>query len=313
MFAFILRRVLYVIPITLGVTIVCFSLIHIAPGDPLSSITPDGASAEVMAQVRASYGFDRPLPVQYLKWLWNVAHGDFGLSIQSRQPVLDQVLPAVKNSLILAFFGAMLGFLSGIVLGAIAGFKQGTLVDRIVTSIAISGVSVPHYWVGMVLVVVFAVNLGWLPAMGMGPGDFVLDMEHLPHLVLPAITLAMIPAGIIARSVRATVAELTRREFVETLRAKGISDARIIYHITKNAAPTVLAVCGLQLASLLGGSILVETVFAWPGTGFLLNSAIFTRDLPILQGTILVLSLFFVLVNLFVDVLQTLLDPRIKR
>ena len=268
------------------------------------------------AEIRRAYGFDQPLPVQYLVWLRKVITGDFGISIQSRRPVLGEILPAFGNSAILAIAAILIGFPFGILLGAIAGYTQGSWADRVATSLAVTGVSVPHYWLGMVLVVIFSVELGVLPAMGMGPSgqsDYRIDFDHLRHLILPAITLSVIPGGIISRSVRATVAEVRRRDFVATLDAKGMSERRVLYHVAKNAAPTILAVAGLQVAQLLGGSILVETVFSWPGTGFLLNTAIFTRDLPILQGTILVLSLFFVFINLIVDVGQTLLDPRIKR
>jgi peptide/nickel transport system permease protein len=168
----------------------------------------------------------------------------------------------------------------------------------------------------MVMVVIFSVQLNWLPAMGAGPGgssDWGWDWEHAKHLVLPAVTLSVIPMGIVTRTVRGIVAEIMNQEFVTALRGKGLTRWRIFQHVVKNAAPTALAVMGLQLGYLMGGSILVETVFSWPGTGLLLNSAIFQRDLPVLQGTILVLSLFFVALNLLVDLVQTALDPRIKR
>jgi peptide/nickel transport system permease protein len=202
------------------------------------------------------------------------------------------------------------------VLGIISGYTAGSLTDRAVTAVAVTGVSIPHYWLGMVLVVIFAVNLGVLPATGMGiggSGKFALDWASLRSLILPAVTLSVIPAGIIARSVRATIAEVRKHEFVQTLYAKGLPGSRVFVHVLKNAMPTVLAIMGLQLAQLLGGSILVETVFAWPGTGFLMNSAIFNRDLPILQGTILTLAMFFIVINLLVDIAQTAFDPRIKR
>jgi len=175
---------------------------------------------------------------------------------------------------------------------------------------------VPHYWLGMVLVIVFAVLLPWLPPSGAGPGgsaDWRWNWEHMRHLVLPALTMSVIPMGIVARTVRALVADILAQEFIVGLRAKGLTDLGIFLHVVKNAAPTALAVMGLQLGYLLGGSILIETVFSWPGAGFLLNSAIFQRDLPLLQGTILVLAMFFVLLNLVVDVVQGLLDPRIAR
>ena len=218
--------------------------------------------------------------------------------------------------MILAIAAVLFGFMVGCVLGVIAGYTAGTLTDRAVTAAAVTGVSIPHYWLGMVLVVIFAVNLGVLPAAGMGSGgsaSFALDWASLRSLILPAVTLSVIPAGIIARSVRGTVAEVRKQEFIQTLYAKGLPGRRVFAHVVRNAMPTVLAIMGLQLAQLLGGSILVETVFSWPGTGFLLNSAIFNRDLPILQGTILMLSMFFIVINLVVDIAQTAFDPRIKR
>jgi peptide/nickel transport system permease protein len=174
----------------------------------------------------------------------------------------------------------------------------------------------PHYWLGIVLVIIFSAQLGWLPPTGAGPdgsGNWRPDTEHLRYIILPAITMSVIPMGIIARTVRALVADILSQEFVQALRAKGLGEWGVFKHVVTNAAPTALAVMGLQLGYLLGGSILIETVFAWPGTGFLLNAAIFQRDLPLLQGTILVLAMFFVMLNLLVDVLQTTLDPRIQR
>jgi peptide/nickel transport system permease protein len=316
MFVYVLRRILYTLPICMGVSLVCFALVHLSPGDPLSAITPEGASPQVIEQIRKAYGFDQGLAVQYFKWLAHVATGDFGQSIMTRRTVLSEVMPAVVNTLILAAAAVLFGFVLGCVLGVVAGYTAGTAKDRAVTAAAVTGVSIPHYWLGMVLTVIFAVNLNMLPATGMGESGsdgFGLDWASLSHLVLPALTLSVIPAGIIARSVRGTIAEIRKQEFMQTLYAKGLPARRVFVHVVKNALPTVLAVMGLQLAQLLGGSILVETVFSWPGTGFLLNNAIFTRDLPVLQGVILVLSLFFVIINLVVDIAQTLFDPRIKR
>ncbi|GJD53249.1 Dipeptide transport system permease protein DppB [Methylobacterium crusticola] len=313
MLIYVLRRILYTLPIVIGVSLVCFSLIHIAPGDPLSAVMPDGASPEVMAQIRQAYGFDRPLPVQYLKWLLNMASGDFGVSTMTRRPVASEVFPAVANTLILSAAAVVIAFVLGTGLGLVSGYTAGSLRDRGVTVLSTTGVSIPHYWLGMVLVVIFAVNLNLLPATGMGSGGLSLRWDDVQHMVLPALTLAVIPAGIIARSLRGTVIDVRKQDFMQTLYAKGLPGRRVFVHVVKNALPAVLAVMGLQLAQLLGGSILVETVFAWPGTGFLLNNAIFTRDLPVLQGTILVLALFFVFINLAVDIVQSVVDPRIKR
>lgn len=316
MFIYILRRILYTVPIAIGVSIVCFALIHISPGDPLSSILPEGASPEMIAQVREAYGFDQPLVVQYLKWLTLVLQGDFGLSIVNRRPVLDEVATALSNTMLLGSVAVVLGFTVGTAMGVLAGYRSGTGKDKIITAVAISGVSIPHYWLGIVLVIVFAANLNFLPATGMGSksgGGIWFDWESISYLILPAVTLAVIPGSIIARSVRGTVADVLKQEFVQTLAAKGLPRRRIFAHVMRNALPSVLAIMGLQFAQLLGGSVLVETVFAWPGTGFLLNNAIFTRDLPVLQGTILTLAMIFVVVNLTIDIVQAMVDPRIKR
>ena len=316
MHLYILRRLLYTLPIIIGVTFVCFSFIHLAPGDPISAVLPENASAEVMAEIKAAYGFDQPLPVQYMKWLWHVMSGDFGTSIMTRRPVVSEVMPAVANTALLAITAITLSFAFGITLGLVAGFSDRRVTDRSVTAFAVVGISVPHYWLGMVLVVIFAVLLRGLPATGMGPAGthfWAFGFEDLRHLVLPALTLSMIPSGVLARSVRAMVAEVRRQEFVQTLKGKGLRRPRIFLHIVKNAAPPIMAIMGLQFAQLLGGSILVETVFAWPGTGFLLNAAIATRDLPLLQGTVIVLAIFFVMTNLVVDILQTAIDPRVRR
>jgi peptide/nickel transport system permease protein len=313
---YVLRRLFYTIPIIVGVTLVCFSFIHLAPGDPINAVLPENASAALVDEIKKAYGFDKPLPVQYLIWLGNVAGGDFGTSIMTRRPVASEVAPAVANTALLALSAISLSFLIGITLGLAAGLSDRRATDRSVTAVAVAGISIPHYWLGMVLVVIFAVLLHALPATGMGPAGIDVrsfGVEDLRHLILPAITLSMIPTGIIARSVRATVAEVRRQEFVQTLTGKGLRRGRVFLHIVKNAAPPILAIMGLQFAQLLGGSILVETVFAWPGTGFLLNAAIATRDLPLLQGTVIVLATFFVLTNLLVDIAQTLLDPRVRR
>lgn len=313
---YLLRRVLYALPIMLGVAFVCFALVHLAPGDPLMSILPPDASAELQAQLRELYGFNRSLPEQFALWVWRALQGDLGVSIASNRPVATEVLTAVGNTLRLAVVATTIGFALGCLFGFVAGYFRNSWIDRLASMLSVMGVSVPHYWLGMVMVIVFSSQLAWLPGTGAGPagsGDWSWDWGHLQFLVLPALTMSVIPMGIIARTVRALVADILDQEFIVGLRAKGLTHTGVFFHMLKNAAPTALAVMGLQLGYLLGGSILIETVFSWPGTGFLLNSAIFQRDLPLLQGTILVLALFFVLLNFLVDVLQTLLDPRIAR
>ncbi len=316
MLIYAVKRLAYMLPVAVGVSIVCFLLVHIAPGDPLTAVLPSDASAELQAQMRAVYGFDRPLPVQYGLWAWRVLHGDFGASIATGRPVAGELANAVVNSLILAAVATLIGFFFGTLFGVVAGYFRGSLIDRLCSTLSVLGVSVPHYWLGMVLVIIFSVELGWLPATGGGPGGSAgrsFNWAYLQYLLLPAITMSVIPMGIVARTLRALVGDILNQEFISALGAKGLDHAGIFRHVVKNAAPTAFAVMGLQLGYLLGGSILIETVFAWPGTGFLLNAAIFQRDLPLLQGTILVLALFFVGVNLMVDIVQTAVDPRMQR
>jgi peptide/nickel transport system permease protein len=316
MLFYLIRRILYAVPIALSVSLVCFMLVHIAPGDPINAILPPDAPADVVAQVRAQYGLDRPLPLQFGIWLGHIVTGDLGRSLATGRDIWPDLAAALQNTLILAAASALIGFTLGCLLGATAAAFIGTWIDRICVAIAVAGVSVPHYWLGMVMVVIFSVTLNMLPAMGASPdggSSFALDWAHLRHLVLPAVTLSVIPMGIVTRTVRGIVAEILGQDFITTLRGKGLARSGVIVHVLKNAAPNALAVMGLQLGYLMGGSILVETVFAWPGTGFLLNTAIFQRDIPVLQGTILVLAMFFVALNLGVDLLQTAIDPRMRR
>ena len=316
MWSYLVKRLLYAIPIALSVTVVSFMLVYLAPGDPLNAIAPADAPADVIQALKSAYGLDKPVPVQYGLWLWRALHGDLGTSISSGRAVLGEVLGAVSNTFMLATIASLIGVCVGCVLGALAGYQRGSWIDKISTTLSVIGVSIPHYWLGLVLTIVFSITLGWLPAMGAGPGgssEWAWDFEHLRFLVLPAITLSVIPMGIITRTVRALVADMLEQEFVIALRARGLSSLAVFRHIAKNTAPTVLAVTGLQIGYLMGGSILVETVFAWPGTGFLLNTAIFQRDIPLLQGTLLVLCMIFVVLNLMVDIVQPLIDPRMGR
>ncbi|WP_315812502.1 ABC transporter permease [Bradyrhizobium sp. SZCCHNR2028] len=316
MLSYAARRMVYAIPIIIGVALVCFMLVHITPGDPLVAVLPADASQELAQHLRVAYGFDKPLPVQFGLWLWRAVNGDLGNSIATGRPVLAEVLRAVSNTVTLAIAAAIIGFSLGLFFGLVAGYFRDTWIDKVATSIAIAGVSVPHYWLGMVLVIIFSVELNWLPAVGAGPsgsGAWAWDWAHIRFLVLPAITTSVIPMGIITRTVRALTGDILSQDFVEALRAKGLRETHVFRHVLKNAAPTALAIMGLQLGYMLGGSILIETVFSWPGSGLLLNSAIFQRDLPLLQGTILVLAMFFVILNLVVDIAQAAIDPRIKR
>jgi peptide/nickel transport system permease protein len=316
MINYLARRILYALPIMIGVAFMCFMLVHIAPGDPLASILPPDASVDLQKQLMELYGFNRSYPEQFFTWLWRALHGDLGSSIATGRPVAQEVFKAVGNTFMIAALATLIGFAFGSLFGFVAGYFRNSALDRIASFISVIGVSVPHYWLGMVMVIIFSSQLMWLPATGAGPGgsgEWLWDLEHVKYLIMPAVTMSFIPMGIIARTVRSLVADILSQEFVVGLRARGLTEFEVFKHVVKNCAPTALAVMGLQLGYLLGGSILIETVFSWPGTGFLLNQAIFQRDLPLLQGTILVLAMFFVSLNLLVDILQALLDPRIER
>jgi peptide/nickel transport system permease protein len=312
MLAFIVRRLLQAIPILLGVSLVVFGLVHIVPGNPIDMLMPPEASPEVIAQMKAAFGFDKPLYVQYLLWLGRALTGDFGLSVFNASPVVDQLFTALGHTLQLALLAAVLGFSLGIGFGLISGFHHNRWPDKVFSALTTAGVSMPHYWCAIVMVLTCSVLHDWLPAQGMGADDLPV-IERLQYLVLPVITLSFIPMGVVGRLVRATVLEILSREFPGALAAKGLTPWPILRHVCKNAAPPVLALMGLQFGYLLGGSILVETVFNWPGSGNLLNLAIFRRDIPVLQATILVLASFFVVLNLIVDIAQAAIDPRLRR
>lgn len=312
MLLFAARRLLLAIPVLLGVSLVVFILVHLAPGNPIDMLLPPEASARVIAQVKAAFGFDKPLYMQYLLWLRSAVTGNFGVSIFNASPVLGQLFVALGNTFILAVLAGAVGFSLGIALGLVAALHHGRWPDKLCSSIATTGVSLPNYWVAIVLVLFTAVLHNWLPAQGMGP-DQVPLWDRGRYLILPVVSLALIPMGVIGRLVRATVLEVLGQEFVGALRAKGLGRGPIIRHVCKNAAAPVLALMGLQFGYLLGGSILVETVFNWPGSGYLLNLAIFRRDIPVLQATVVVLAAFFVLLNLLVDIVQAAIDPRLRR
>ena len=311
MWVYVGRRLLLAIPTLLGASIIVFAMVHLAPGDPIAAVLPIDASKADIEAAKKAYGFDQPLPVQYLRWLGRVVQGDLGKSLATRRAVILDVRDSLANSLVLAVSSSLLAFGAGIALGLLAAFRQGQALDKIASGIAVIGVSVPHYWAGIILIIVFSVLLNWLPAMGAAADGGIV--EYLRHMTLPTIALALIPLGVITRVVRSAALDILAQEFVLALRAKGLMHRRVFMHVVKNAAPQILTVLGLQFGFQLGGSVLVEAVFSWPGTGYLLNLAIFQRDIPVLQGVILVLATFFVLLNLAVDVLQTLVDPRIAR
>nr|WP_246270232.1 ABC transporter permease [Hongsoonwoonella zoysiae] len=308
-----MRRILYAVPVLLGVSIIVFTLVQLSPGDVVDILIPPEAPEEVADALRKQYGLNEPVYIQYFIWLGHLLQGDLGTSIFSGQPVGGELASALLNTLKLAVPAAILGMTSGIILGSLAAFHNGTWLDRLFSAAAITGVSLPHYWVGIVLVVAFAVIWNVLPGQGMGPDGFPATWEQIRHLILPVFTMSLIPMGVVSRLVRATVLEVIGRDFVTTLHAKGLLNRRVLMHVSKNAAPAVLALMGLQFGYLLGGSVLVETVFNWPGSGNLMVLAVFRRDVPVLSATIVVLAAIFVVINIVVDILQALIDPRLRR
>lgn len=259
----LLYRILLAVPTMLGVAVICFMLVQIAPGDPLVSVMPPDASESLRQTLMQAYGFDKPLPLQFVHWLWRALHGDLGMSVATGRPVIDEVMTAVTYSLRLALLATAIGFVLGSLFGFVAGYFRNSIIDRLASVLSVFGVSVPHYWLGMLLVIVFSVKFALLPATGGGPIGEVgwqWDWEHLQFMLLPAFTLSVIPTGIIARTVRSQVADILSRVYRRPARP-GLNESRIFLHVVKNAAPTALAVMGLQVGYLMGGSILVETVF----------------------------------------------------
>lgn len=305
------------IPIAIGVTVICFALIYLAPGNPVQSLLPPDATAKDIAELKHAYGLDKPIPIQYLIWVGHAATGNLGMSIQTNRPVLTEVTRALANTIPIAVISVILAFVIALGLGILAATRVGGFLDRLSTSIAVFGISVPSFWLSVILVILFSVELGWLPATGMGSegSDHFswFRWSESKYAVMPIVALTLTPLGILMRTTRSSIAEVLALDFIQTLRAKGLGRTAIVIHAIRNALPQILAMFGLQLGYLIGGSILIETVFTWPGTGFLLNKAILTRDIPLLQGTILVLAMAFVGINLVVDLLQTVVDPRIKR
>ena len=315
MWSYTARRLIFAIPTLFGVSIIMFFLIFVAPGDPLTALLPPDATAEQKAKLAAQKGLDKPIHIQYGIWIKNAVQGDLGESIHRNTPVFPEVMEALRNTLLLAVSAAVLSMTLGAILGTIAAFNQGRWLDKLASGIAITGVSLPNYWVAILLVIALAVSWRVLPAQGMqtigGSGSGAIDI--LKHMVIPVIALMMISLGIITRMVRASVLEVLNREYVTALHAKGLVPVNVMGHVLKNAACPVMTVVGLDLGYLLGGSILVEAVVNWPGAGGLLNLAIQQRDILVIQGTVLCLATIFVLINLTVDILQTFVDPRIRR
>lgn len=314
MAVFVARRLVGVLPVILGVSIVIFLLVQLAPGDAATVLLGPQATETARAQLRAALGLDQPLPVQYLAWLSHVLTGDFGKSVATQLPVAALVLPRFVNTLILTFASLLLAIVIGYSVGLFAGLRARSMFDRTSMSAALLAGSAPPFWLGLILVLLFAIELRWLPVSGMhdmaGDGGIV---DLLRHLVLPTVTTALGPAAIIARIVRSTVIEALGKPHVRVARSKGLSRAALIRrHVILNALPPVITITGLQLGYLLGGALLTEVVFAWPGLGSLLYDSITARDLPVIQATTLLIALAFVLANIVVDLINASLDPRLR-
>jgi peptide/nickel transport system permease protein len=311
---YLLRRLLLLVPVLLGVSVVVFLVLHLSPGDPAEIMLGSQASQADVARLRADLGLDEPLPLQYARWMAHVLQGDLGRSIRLRQPVLGEVLIRFRATLILTTTALFLSTGCGIALGVLSAARPRSLVDRLSTLGSIFGASMPSFWLGLVLMVCFSLWLGWLPASGMygahGTGGLA---DLLSHLALPAVTLAAASTTIIARLTRSTMLDILRQDFVRTARAKGLVERGVVLrHALRNALIPTVTVVGVQAGYLLGGAILTETVFAWPGVGTLMIQGILARDFPLVQGCVLVIALGFVLFNLAVDLLYAFLDPRIR-
>lgn len=308
---YVIKRLLMVIPILWGVSVVTFVMMRVLPGDAAVALVADTPAD--LDRLRASLGLDRPLYVQYGIWAWHLLHGDLGSSIQLRRPVLEVLLPQFVNTLILTAGSMSLAILVGWSVGIISALRQYSLADRLTMLITLFGISMPAFWLGLVLIWLFSYDLQLLPGAGMYSirGEKTVG-ELLIHLVLPAVTTAAVPAAIMARMTRSSMLEVVRQDYIRTVRAKGIPGrAVILKHALKNALPPILNITGLQLGFLLGGAIFTEVIFSWPGIGLQLYSSIAGRDYPMVQGFVLLTSSCFVLVNLGIDILTSCVDPRI--
>ena len=289
------------------VSLIGFMVLNLAPGGPLSqyTLTP-GMTKEALDRIAEQMGLNRPLPMQYADWLWHLIQGDWGTSYMTRQPVLDGILEHFPKTLYLASVAMIFATLSGVAIGVLSAVRQSTWIDGLGMTFAFLGISFPVYWVGLVLILVVAVEWGALPPSGFGGGA-------LPYLILPALTLGMRSTAYIARLTRSSMLEVVRLDYIRTARAKGLAEWTVIgKHALKAALIPVVTAIGLDFGAYLSGSVLTESIFAWPGIGRFALNAILKRDLPVIQGTVLFLAIVFVLVNLLVDLLYGFLDPRVR-
>jgi peptide/nickel transport system permease protein len=304
MHRYLIRRLLLTIPVLLGVATLVFSLIHFIPGDPAQAMLGEGAAPEDVAQLRERLGLDRPLLVQYGSFLQGLARGDLGVSLRNDQPVLQQIVERMPATAELAFASMAVAVLIALPLGIIAAVWRGTAVDYGAMTLSLVGISIPNFWLGPLLAIVFSVELGWLPVGGRGT---------LAHLVLPAATLGAALAAILARMTRASLLEELREPYVLAARAKGVSRTRaVLHHALRNSLIPIVTILGLQFGVVLTGAVITETIFAWPGIGRLLIQSISFRDYPTVQGCVLLIAVTYVGVNLITDLTYGFLDPRIR-
>jgi peptide/nickel transport system permease protein len=317
MFGYILRRVVATLPIMAVVALFVFSLLYLAPGDPAAIIAGDQASAADIERIRVALGLDRPFLIRFGSWVWDVLHGNLGTSIFTNLPVTTMIAQRVQPTLSLMAITLVLSIVTAIPLGVMAAWKQGSWIDRLAMILSTAGFSVPVYVIGYVLAYVFALDgfglgLGFFPVQGYAPiQDGIIPW--FMTLLLPSVTLGLVYMALIARITRATMLEVLSQDYVRTARAKGADQSSILFvHALKNAAVPIVTVVGIGFASLIGGAVVTESVFAIPGLGRLTVDAILRRDYPIIQGVVLMFSFVYVLVNLGVDLLYTLFDPRIR-
>ncbi len=314
MWNYIIRRLFLLIPVLLGISIIVFFIMELIPGDAAQAILGSYATPENLERVRSELGLDKPMVQRYFIWLGNIVQGDFGRSYTLDRPVIDEVLERLGPTLLLAGSSLLLAAVLGMGAGIVAAVKQFGWQDMILTVVVLVGISTPSFWLGLVFVLLFSVQLGWFPVSGMLQvvgGGGALDLLH--HLVLPAVTLGVVATGVIARLTRSTMLEVLRKDFIRSARAKGLSERRVILrHAYKNALVSIVPVLGIQAGFVIGGAVYIETVFQWPGLGRMLVTAIQTRDILLVQGGVVVIATLYVLINLMADVSQHALDPRIS-
>ena len=312
MFGFILRRIIATIPVMGFVALFVFSLLYIAPGDPAAVIAGDQATPEDVARIRAGLGLDRPFLVRFAEWFFRVMQGDLGTSIFTGLPVSQMIAQRIEPTVSLMLVTLFLAIIVAVPMGVVAAWKCDTWIDRTVMSFAVLGFSVPVFVVGYLLAYAFALQLDWLPVQGYTPIKNGIG-PWIENLILPAITLGFVYIALIARITRASMLEVLQQDYIRTARAKGVSQKSILFlHALKNAAIPIVTVIGIGVALLIGGAVVTESVFAIPGLGRLTVDAILRRDYPIIQGVVLMFSFVYVVINLLVDLIYTMLDPRIR-